>query len=345
MNEFRRIANPTLIVVSVVYGMGLPVARAAGLFGIWLGILLLLSISRYGYEVLRTAAQGRSRLPAPDVETMNPVSDLSLVLHFAFFSSLAVLLANPPLAQGSPWIAVSGLAFVVVVLAFPASAALLAITRSLSAALDPRRIVELIRQVGRAYAAVPAVGAGSALGVAVLGTDGIGGLLGVPIAVFGIFAVFFTTGVVLRSARDVLDIPGEKEPDAEYAERLLHRGWQSQLDLAYASIRSGLVEQGYRTIRALVEGAGSSDAVYRWVLEQMLGWEDRAHARAFGAGYVERLLAENRKHAALELATHLRDDEGRIAVSNETATALAEYAESIGRYRLADELRGAGYSV
>lgn len=85
--------------------------------------------------------------------------------------------------------------------------------------------------------------------------------------------------------------------------------------------------------------------MYRWVLEQMLGWEDRTHARAFGASYIERLLAEGRTHAALELAVHLRDDEGRIAVPEGATTALAEYAESIGRYGLADELRGGGYNV
>src|SRR5690606_42076829 len=69
-----------------------------------LPIFVLLSISRYGYEVLRTAAQGRAQLPAPAIETMNPVGELSLFLHFVFFTSLAVLLANPPLAPGSPWV-------------------------------------------------------------------------------------------------------------------------------------------------------------------------------------------------------------------------------------------------
>ncbi|HEX6993910.1 MAG TPA: hypothetical protein VF339_07160 [Gammaproteobacteria bacterium] len=346
MNELRRLVDPTLIVVSVVYGAALVIARTALIFGIWLGMLILLSIARYAYEVLRTAAQGRSRLPAPGIETMNPAGELSFILHFVFFAGLAVVLANPPLAQGSPWIPVARLALVVVVFSFPASAALLAITRSLAAALDPRYVVALIRDVGRAYAAVPAIGVGVGLVAVVLdGTGRLGGLLAVPVSIYGVFAVFFTTGLVLHAVRDVVEIPGEKEPEDEYAERRRHREWQSQLDAAYASIRSGLVEQGYRTIRALVEGEGWSDAVYRWVLQQMLGWEDRAHARAFGAGYVDRLLATDRRHAALELAAHLRDDEGRITVSEGAATALAEYAESIGRYRLADELRGLGYNV
>jgi len=340
MNELRRLADPTLIVVSVVYGAALVLAGTALLFGIWLGILVLLSVARYAYEVLRTAAQGRSHLPAPSIETMNPVGELSFVLHFVFFAGLAVVLADPPLPQGSPWIQAARLALVVVVLVFPASAALLAITRDLSAALDPRQFVALIREIGRAYAGIHVVGAGIALVVAVLdGAGRLGELLAAPIAIYGVLAVFFATGIVLRSARDVLEIPGEKEPESEYAERQLHREWQAQLDAAYASIRSGLVAQGYRTIESLVEGAGSSDAAYRWVLQQMLDWEDKTHARAFGAGYVDRLLAADRRHAALELAVHLRDESGRIAVSREAATALAGYAQSIGRYGLADELR------
>lgn len=339
MNVLRRLADPTLIVVSVVYGIALVIAQKAILFGLPLALLVLLSVSRYGYEVLRTAAQGRTHLPAPAIETMNPVGDMSLVLHFVLFASLTWLLSDPPVAPGSLLAQAAKLALFLVVLAFPASAALLAITRSLEAAVDPRRVVLLITEVGWPYAAAPALAAGLALVAGLLDEAG-GALLGMPVAVFALFAVFLMTGVALRSARHLIEIPGEKEPEEEYAERMLHRDWQAQLDAAYASIRSGLIEQGYRTIRSLVETAGFSDAAYGWVLDRMLEWEDRSHARAFGAGYVERLLGADRKYAALELAAHLRDDRGRIVLPDDAAAVLAEYAQSIGRYRLADELRG-----
>lgn len=341
MNELRRLADPTLIVVSFVYGLALKLAAAAGLFGIVLGMLVLFSTARYGYEVLRAAAQGRKHLPAPGIESMNPVGEISLVLHFVFFASLARLLANPDILRDSSLVFGARLGLLVVVLAFPASAALMSLTQSLGAALDPRRIAGLVTAIGRPYAMVPAVTVAFALLVALLRkVDILGAILGLPATVFGLFAVFYATGLTLRSVRDSVEIPGEKLPEEEYAEHLRHRDWQSQLDVAYASIRSGLTEQGYRTIRALLDREGSSDEAHRWVLHKMLEWEDRTHARAFGASYVERLLGADRKYAALELAVHLRDDAGRIAVTGTAAAALADYAQSIGRYRLADELRG-----
>src|SRR5512138_3115131 len=227
MHELRRLADPSLIVVSIVYGFALKLAAFAGLFGIALGILVLFSTARYGYEVLRTAAQGRRHLPAPGIESMNPVGEMPLVLHFAFFASLAWLLANPEILRGSPLVIGARLAFVVLVLAFPASAAIMSLTQSLGAAFDPRRIAALIRTIGQRYTVVPAVAAASLLFVALVGEIPIlGALLGPPAAVFGLFAVFFATGLMLHAVRDAIEIPGEKLPQEEYAERLLHRDWQ-----------------------------------------------------------------------------------------------------------------------
>ena len=51
--------NPTLLTVTVIYGLLFAIALRAGLFGIWLLVLLRTSLSRFGYVVLRAMAQGR----------------------------------------------------------------------------------------------------------------------------------------------------------------------------------------------------------------------------------------------------------------------------------------------
>ena len=61
----KPLADSTVLVTSAVYGALLVLSVRAGLFGIWLLILLGLSLWRYAYAVLSGVAQGRARLPPP----------------------------------------------------------------------------------------------------------------------------------------------------------------------------------------------------------------------------------------------------------------------------------------
>src|SRR5690606_9160321 len=250
-----RLLEPTLMTVAAAYGLALVLAGAAGLFGIPLAALVLFSLSRYGYTVLRNAAQGRTHLSAPDMDSMNPFGELGATLHLAFFAGLGWLLADPPVSEGSALWPLLSAALVLVVLIFPASAALLGVTTSLNAAFDPRAIAELIRGFGaRRYAGLIAAVLVAAVLIRLLHAF-VPGVVALPLSIYAFLGAFFAVGLALHASRDVLEIPGEREPDDERSARLLREDWQVQLDGAYASIRSGLVEQGYRTLRALLTEA------------------------------------------------------------------------------------------
>ena len=71
---------------AIDYGVLAWILTLAGLFGIWLGILLLISLGRYCYAILQAAAQGRTRFPAVAIETLNPVGDVNVLGHLLSFS-------------------------------------------------------------------------------------------------------------------------------------------------------------------------------------------------------------------------------------------------------------------
>jgi hypothetical protein len=342
---FGRLVDATFVAVAVVYGLLLALSDAAGLLGWPLRILVSLSLWRYAYEVLKRVAQGRPTFAPPGMESMNPFGDFSLVLHFGVFGALALLFGEPRLLGDGPGSALLRWGgFAALVIMFPASAALMALTDDIAAALSPRRIAMLMQVLKRAYLPLLGFAVAVLLLTSILHTLPlllpIRAWLAASAEVWSLLAVFTLIGSAVRGRRDVLDIPGEKEPEEERLSREAREDWRRQLDLAYASIRSGLAAQGYRTIRQLVAGADATVEVQQWVLDEMFKWEDRSHALAFASTFVERLLQMQEQHRALEIAAQCGRYGGGVALDRKTAASLAEYARSLGKHGVADDLIG-----
>jgi hypothetical protein len=341
----KPLTNPTLAIVAVVYGFALTLAFAAGLFGLLLAVLVLLSLCRYGYEVLRNHARGRNRDAAPDLESMNPVGDLRVVLHSMLFVMLWVWAAVAPLVFSAAVTWSLALAALLLGVAYPASAACLALTGDLPGALNPRNVLSLIRTLGRDYAWLVAACLGLFLAAGLADLLPVpwflSGLVGRMLAIWVVLGVFALTGGELREHRERFEIPGELEPEAERQRRLQRSDWQKRLDLAYASLRSGLKNQGYAAIAELVGKEGGSLEVQQWIFEQMLTWEDRSHALAFAHRLIDSLLACGEQYEALEMATRCRRFSPAFELRPPAAGRLAEFARSIGRHGIADELAAA----
>jgi hypothetical protein len=103
-------------------------------------------------------------------------------------------------------------------------------------------------------------------------------------------------------------------------------------------VRSGLAKQGYRTIKELIAAEGESLDVYQWTFNGMLAWDEQEHAALLGERFARRLWEEGRKVDAIELAQRCRRLSPKFAPPAAFVAELAEYARSIGRHRLADEL-------
>jgi hypothetical protein len=336
--SFKALGNTTVIVVASAYALLLPVAVFAGVYGVFLAAALLLSLWRYSYAVLRHVARGWNHFPPPDVESMNPFGEVAVVFHYVFFGSLTVLLVTTPFI-GEP-LRVMGL--VGVALVFPASAAVMGMTNSLGAALNPASVWTIARELGADYAKLIAV---CVLLVVLGGLSGFLwrvswwlGVVGEMFAVWTMLALFVAIGSALRAHRFDFDLLEGADDAEQRDERERREQWQKTLDRAYASVRSGLTAQAYRTVKELVASDGDSLEVYQWTFNGMLAWDEPQHAALLGERFARRLWDEGRKVDALELAERCRKISPEFAPPAAFTTELAAYARSLGRDRSADEL-------
>jgi hypothetical protein len=343
--SLRPLASGSLIVAAAFFGVLLTFTSVAGLFGLWAMFVLVPALWHYCHAVLLAAAQGRRTIPTVEIDRLNPLGGWRVSAHFiVVWLFLLMLLYVEPfgsegLGAGLNWAAVLATLFV-----FPASAAVLGITQSLEDAMNPRGVARLIRILGPAYVALVAPCVALAF-VAVLAPIYIFPRLSFPalilsnsIAVWALLATFVAADILIRQNRTEFAIPGEMEGDAERTRRLQQRDWRNTLDLAYASIRSGLVAEGYDALRRLSAEHGDSAEIQYWLFENMLEWEDRTHALQVGARLLERRVAAGDLYGALELFTRCRRLAPGFTVAPDDASALAAFARSLGRHGLADEL-------
>lgn len=345
--NFRLLADFSLILTGLVYSLALGISLGAGILGIPLLILILRSFWRYAYFALRTAAEGKTDIPAPGLETMSPLGGVGESLHFLVFLLFPIGVESwhpfglGSIGRGLEWLLVLGALAI-----FPASAGLLALTSSLESAFHPAAIVRFMRELGRDYRRLLALAVGIVVAARVAGAAVTAlGYVGIPLArafeLWSVLAVFVLTGLVLREHRESFHIPGEREPDDERRARLERLEWRKTLDLAYASIRGGLVAEGYRTLKQFSAAHGDRVEVQYWLFENMLDWEDPTHALAVARRLIERHLAERELQAALELYARCSRVDAAFGLEPAAAAALAPYARSLGRAGLADELEAA----
>ena len=336
--DFKPLANTTVIVVAAVYALLLPMALFAGVYGLFLAAMIALSLWRYSYSVLRHVARGWNHFPPPDADSMNPFSEFAVVFHYVFFGSLTVLLVTTPFI--GDFARIIGLAAVAVV--FPASAAVMGMTNSLSAALNPASVWTIARELGADYSKLVGV---CALLVALGGMSGllwqVSWMLGVAGEIFAcwaMLALFLAIGSVLRAHRFQFDLLEGADDAEQRDERERHQKWQRTADLAYASVRSGLPAQAYRTIKELIESERDSLEIYQWTFNAMLAWDEPKHAAMLGERFAKRLWEVGRKFDALELAQRCRKLSPSFAPPAAFTAELVGYARELGRHRLADDL-------
>jgi hypothetical protein len=332
------LANGTVIVTALVYGFLLRFSSAAGLFGFLLTFMVTLSLWRYGYAVLRHVASGWNRFPPPSIETMNPFGEFAVVFHSALFWLLLYLLVTTPFVDGT----LRWTLFAVVLAIFPASAAIMAMTRNVGAALNPESIASVVRVLGADYGRLLAVS--GLLGVLMVFASFIAtwswwlSLLAEMVGVWTVLALFLSAGAALRAHRADFDLIEALDDTTERDQRRRHADWQRTLDRAYASVRSGLPAEAYRTIKELIASEGDSLEIYQWAFNGMLAWDEPKHAALLGERFAARLWQAGRKVDALELAERCRKLSPDFAPPAVFTAELAAYARSIGRHRSADEL-------
>jgi hypothetical protein len=269
---------------------------------------------------------------------MNIFAGLGLITHPALFALSLYCLATTPFIEGAArWVLLA-----LVLAIFPASAAIMAMTRNPATALSPAALWGFVRDMGADYLRLLVVS--FLLGTLLVITGALGrtswllGFLGWIAAVWTVLALFLATGAALRARRDDFALL-EALDDSDVREtRRRHADWQKALDRAYGSVRSGLAAQAYRQVKDMIAREGDSLEVYQWTFNGMLEWDPPDHAAMLGERFAQRLWEEGRKVEALELAQRCRKLSSKFELPPAFTAQLADYARSLGRHRLADDL-------
>jgi len=328
--------EPTIIATSVVYGILGWIALKAGMFGLWLGLLLFVSYWRYSYSVLRAVAQGRKRIPPPDIESMNPIGHWYLFFHFLFFPGLVIATA--------PYQPIGLVVAILVAFVFPASAAVIGLTQSLNQGFSPSALIEFRRTLGTDYWMLVFGCAAISLGgnfiistvAPVFGPFAL--ILSFVVELWALLGMFALIGSALRAHRLEFEIAGELKPPEERKREQQHEEWKKSLDIAYASFRSGLLASGYKPVRDLVAQNGDTFEVNYWLVENMLEWQDKRFAIELASRLMPRLLESGDAAAALDLYRRLRRYDVAFNLTAEQSEQLGAHAAAYGQTGLAAEL-------
>lgn len=307
---------------------------AAGVFGLWLGIVILPAICRYLMMLLEARARGQDAA-TPGIEMFSwvgsgwsifPLLPLALAIWIALFIGAKL---------GNEW----ALPFEVAIAALmPASLAVLAITHSPVESLNPVTIVRLISRCGAGYWFAPA-----GVVVAVLLLTQLGALpelLLQFIALYLVFAVFAVSGAVIRPYGLVDDvyIPDALEGDDEQLRQEQLRQRTQVLNHAYGFAsrgnRAGGLEHVYRWLDNDPE-AGDS---WPWFLDHMLRWEDTAPALQYAQRYLKQLLVNGDHIAAVKLMLRCRLTDPLFRPQAEDLELAIAAAEQCGNQELAGAL-------
>jgi len=124
-----------------------PVIAPANLIGILIWIVLALALFKYTYAVINHTAEGHLKPPPVAVAFTGSGFDI-VILQLLVFVVLGALVGAAAML-GGPLLAMLAVAFVV--LALPASIMVLAMERSVGAAVNPLNLAQIIARIGTPY--------------------------------------------------------------------------------------------------------------------------------------------------------------------------------------------------
>lgn len=310
-------------------------AEAAGLLGIWLAIAIVPAYFRYLLYLLEARANGRDA-PSPGIELFNWVEN--------FWSLFPLVLVC--LVIWGEYFLVRNLSFaaalipgVFVFFLFPASMAVLAVTRSPVESLNPVAVYRVIRACGNDYLLPPLAVAASFLVAYLVYLDS-PFILTRAAAMYASILIFTLTGRVLHenAAAIEVEIPSPVGLDAEQVDANLTRERTKVLNHAYGFVSRGNRQGGLQHIYDRIENEADADAAYRWFFEQMLKWESTEAALVFAQKFLARLLARQRDVEALKLISRCLLEDARFKPLPEQRSAALAAAERLGNDDLIEYL-------
>ena len=290
------------LVVLVLFALLFGLARAAGLFGLWLGIALLAPASGYAFSLLDAMAEGRRRPPELSARLLNPLNERRpLWLAGAILVGFGLTEAVRALAPGVPAALAGGL----LVALLPAAIALLGLRLSDPLhVFNPMTLLRIVRDMGTHYLAVIAAAAIAAFSISLAATAPISVVLANFVTLYALFAVFSVVGgsLYLRRSRlgtETVDSPEQREEHALLENK---RERDLFLDGVYRRLRAGRRQSAYDQITARLASSADDLAEHAAIFDALIGWDDASCALDVGRELIRGLIEARRSPEALLVA-------------------------------------------
>jgi hypothetical protein len=330
--HFRRLLDPTLLLLVVVSAVGLRLALAAGLFGLPLALLVVSWLFKYAYALLEDVAHGITKPRVLSLEMVNPVEQRPLVQ--LFLCGLAVMAVR---YVGGPAGAVLGAVLAAVL---PASVAILGASGNVFQAINPLALRCVVHALGRYYLIILASVATVAAGLWGLVAASAPLTVQMAFALFAVLAVFNVIGGALYERRAMLDIATVHSPEQalEREERSRLRERSRVIDELYVLARARRYQELGPPLERWLAGLDAEQlaADARALVAAPRSWNDTRAVGLIARRVIARLRAVRLDTDALDAFESALDGDATFQVGcGVEALDLAELAAAAGRRPLA----------
>jgi len=345
LSEFRReliypLTDGAIIGAMMFFFVCFEIVAAAGALGMLLLAILIPAYLRYLLYLLEARANGR-KPPVPDIEVFSIFGNLWAL---APAIPLGIAMALPVFFGPEVWALVRLPVSILIVVFFPASLAVLAITHSPAESLNPFAIRRMIAGCGTQYFFVPATIVGLAIANNSLVHTPTPHIIIDFVNLYLTTLMFTFTGQVVNqsglAAEIGIDEPLEKGPDAVAVD--LVRSREKAASHAYGLMSRGNRQGGFQHIREQIDAEPDRITASAWFFQEMMNWENKDHALFFAQEYLPLLLANDMAAEALKLTTTCASENPRWRPLQEHRGELRDVAQKHGRQDVVQFLDGKG---
>ncbi|MDJ0792716.1 MAG: hypothetical protein QNI98_00625 [Woeseiaceae bacterium] len=325
------LTSSAVLVPLIVFWLLTSFAAWGGLLGLFLLAFVLMATVRFLMMVLEARARGREP-ETPGIEFFSLFGD-GWNLFPAALIVLSALLID--VTGDNFGIVGATVVSVIVCVAFPASLAVLAITRSPLQSINPVAIARLIARCGGTLWI--AVAFGQVAGWLAFLSNELPSLLASFVQMYLYFAYFSLLGSLIEPYNlfEEVGIPAPLEKDDAEISGDLEKHRVGVLGHAYGFISRDNREGGFRHILGEIDRDPDPVQAWAWYFGKMLDWENQQHALFFAQHYIRDALQHGDDIVALKVIMRCRLIDERFKPAREDMPAAIEAAERQGNTELA----------
>jgi tetratricopeptide (TPR) repeat protein len=291
---FKGHALGVLIIFSVALSI-FTLSPAAGLFGL---VIFLSWTLKYTYAVLEYTALGHANPPMFSFDMWNPVNQRPLKQMFYFVVVFIIFFWIQALAGKVPGLLVLAIGLLLT----PASVVIIATQNNLLYALNPLKLILLVKHIGSIYIFISLLFSLPLLVIWM--SDGFPLLFRIMGIIYSLLMTFHLLGFVVYHRRESLcfEVSFSPEREAEAQEQAQDKQFEKVLDEVYwLARRQGNIKEAIETLFAKLPELGDTLDTHEKLFARLSLWEEKSVALAQAHYYITLLIQKKRLTDALAI--------------------------------------------